>query len=63
MRYGLEKLFEKRMEKHYELLKEGMKTLPEEFENPRSDCHAWGAYPLYYRKKLQKNLDTSNKKE
>ena len=48
LRYGLNELFEKRLEKHYALLNEGLKTIPEEFENPRSDCHAWGAYPLYH---------------
>ena len=24
-----------------------LKTLPEEFGNPRSDCHGWGAHLLY----------------
>jgi hypothetical protein len=53
LRYGLNELFERRLEKHYALLNEGLKTIPEEFENPRSDCHAWGAYPLYYLKKIR----------
>lgn len=48
LRYGLDELFEQRLEKHYALLDSGLKTIPEEFENPRSDCHAWGAYPLYH---------------
>jgi hypothetical protein len=26
----------------------GLKTLPEEFEHPRSDCHGWSAHPLHY---------------
>jgi hypothetical protein len=25
-----------------------LKTLPEEFGNPRSDCHGWGAHLLYH---------------
>ena len=52
--YNLDELFEKRLEKHYALLNEGLKTIPEEFENPRSDCHAWGSYSLYYLNKIRK---------
>ena len=32
----------------FPLLRTGMKTLPEEPEPCRSDCHAWGAHPLYH---------------
>lgn len=46
--YGLEKLFFKRLEKWYALGKEGLKTMPEEFEGPRSDCHAWSSHILYH---------------
>ena len=32
----------------FPLLRTGMKTMPEEPEPCRSDCHAWGAHPLYH---------------
>ena len=46
--YGLTDLYEKRMAKYEKLLSEGLTTLPEEFENPRSDCHAWSSHVLYF---------------
>ncbi|MFA6815888.1 MAG: hypothetical protein WCS73_06295 [Lentisphaeria bacterium] len=55
LRHGFDQLFEKRLEKYYALLDTGLKTIPEEFENPRSDCHAWGAYPLYHYASILKN--------
>ena len=45
---GLDDLYEKRMAKYEALLHEGLTTLPEEFENPRSDCHAWSSHILYF---------------
>ncbi|MFT3787586.1 MAG: hypothetical protein QM770_15705 [Tepidisphaeraceae bacterium] len=30
------------------LVKQGFKTTPETFQNTRSDCHAWGAHPLFH---------------
>lgn len=47
-KYRLDDLFFKRLEKWYALEKEGLKTLPEEFEGPRSDCHAWSSHILYH---------------
>jgi len=55
--HGLDDLYAKRMAKYEGLLKEGLTTLPEEFDNPRSDCHAWSSHILYFaaldRKKKQ----------
>ena len=47
-KYKLDDLFFKRLEKWYALEKDGLKTLPEEFNGPRSDCHAWGSHVLYH---------------
>ncbi len=44
--YGLRDLAAKRMEHFYRLPGLGLTTLPEEFGNPRSDCHAWSAHIL-----------------
>ena len=41
-------LFAKMEALWFPLLGSGMKTLPEEPEPCRSDCHAWGAHPLYH---------------
>lgn len=41
-------LFFKRLERYFDLEKEGLRTLPEEFRNPRSDCHAWSSHVLYH---------------
>ena len=38
----------KRLELWYELEKNGLKTTVEMPEPTRSDCHAWGAHPLYH---------------
>lgn len=46
--YGKTELFEKRMEQWCDLAELGLKTLPEEFTMPRSDCHAWGSHILYH---------------
>lgn len=40
--------FYRRLSKWFALEKQGLRTLPENFENPRSDCHAWSAHPLYH---------------
>jgi hypothetical protein len=37
-----------RMGLWFDLEKVGLKTLPEMPEPTRSDCHAWGAHPLYH---------------
>ena len=39
-------LIEKRLDKYRALLKQNLKTLPEEFDNPRSDCHAWSSHVM-----------------
>lgn len=46
---GLGGLFDRRMACYEKLLGEGLTTLPEEFENPRSDCHAWSSHILCFR--------------
>jgi alpha-L-rhamnosidase len=40
--------FFKRMELWFELPDQGFKTTPEQPEPSRSDCHGWGAHPLYH---------------
>jgi len=37
-----------RMALWFELGAQGFRTTPEEPEPARSDCHAWGAHPLYH---------------
>lgn len=44
----LPELFAARLGKWFGLEGQGLKTLPEKFENPRSDCHAWSAHPLHH---------------
>ncbi|MBQ6474394.1 MAG: hypothetical protein IJJ33_20605, partial [Victivallales bacterium] len=46
--HGLRRLFERRLDRYRELALLGLKTLPEEFTLPRSDCHAWSAHVLYH---------------
>jgi len=41
-------LFYQRLKQWYGLEQKGLKTLPEEFANPRSDCHAWSSHVLYH---------------
>jgi hypothetical protein len=41
-------LFFQRLAQWYKMERTGLKTLPEEFANPRSDCHAWSSHPLYH---------------
>ncbi len=52
-RYGLDRLFERRMAKYLETASDSdLRTMPEVFPNTwwfRSNCHAWGAHPLYWR--------------
>lgn len=38
----------KRMQLWFDLEKHGFKTTPERPEPSRSDCHGWGAHPLYH---------------
>lgn len=41
-------IFDKRISFWSDLVKQGFKTTPECPEPARSDCHAWGAHPLYH---------------
>ena len=41
-------LFLRKIEQWQEKASHGLKTLPEEFGNPRSDCHGWGAHLLFH---------------
>ena len=45
---GLDDLAEKRIGRWRALQEEGLTTFPEEFKNPRSDCHAWSSHILYH---------------
>ena len=45
-KYGLHDLADKRVARFNELLDCGLTTLPEEFHNTRSDCHAWSSHIL-----------------
>ncbi len=40
--------FYSRLKHWFEFDKYGLKTIPEQFNSPRSDCHAWSAHPLYH---------------
>ncbi len=40
-------LSETMMDRYYSLLEQDCTTIPETFEDPRSECHAWGAVILY----------------
>ncbi|MBO5668082.1 MAG: hypothetical protein J6S43_03055 [Lentisphaeria bacterium] len=44
----LPELFTRKIREWMERASHGLKTLPEEFGNPRSDCHGWGAHLLYH---------------
>lgn len=46
--FGLNDLLEKRLDRWRVLADEGLTTFPEEFDNPRSDCHAWSSHILYF---------------
>lgn len=41
-------LFRRKIVQWQEKASHGLKTLPEEFGNPRSDCHGWGAHLLFH---------------
>ena len=41
-------LFLKRLDLWRDYVKDGLRTTPEHPGEPRSDCHAWGAHPLYF---------------
>jgi hypothetical protein len=41
-------LFHERLSPWFDALHMGFRTFPETFENSRSDCHGWGAMPLYH---------------
>jgi hypothetical protein len=47
-RQGRTAAFFKRLEPWAELVDRGLTTTPEKPEPTRSDCHAWGAHPLYH---------------
>ncbi|MPM67349.1 hypothetical protein SDC9_114271 [bioreactor metagenome] len=42
------KLFYRRLARWFVFNDQGLKTLPEEFTHPRSDCHAWSSHILYH---------------
>lgn len=44
----IQPLFDRMEEMWFPLSEMGFKALPEEPEPCRSDCHAWGAHPLYH---------------
>ena len=46
--FGLDDLTRKRLARWERLQDEGLTTFPEEFDNPRSDCHAWSSHILYF---------------
>ena len=45
---NLPELFRRKIDEWINIASHGLKTLPEEFGNPRSDCHGWGAHLLYH---------------
>ena len=45
---GREDIFFKRLSPWNGFLASGFTTVPENFANTRSDCHGWGAHPLYH---------------
>ena len=45
-KFGLEDLKQKRLARWEALRNEGLTTFPEEFDQPRSDCHAWSSHIL-----------------
>ena len=47
-RLGRSDLFRKRLEKWFSMENAGLCTLPENFDNPRSDCHAWSSHILHH---------------
>lgn len=48
-KYRLYSLMDEYLEKWSVLERDGLYTVPEEFTpDTRSDCHAWGAHPLYH---------------
>lgn len=47
-RRGLGNAILKRLQLWFDLPAQGFKTTPESPEPSRSDCHAWGAHPLYH---------------
>ena len=40
--------FLKRLDLWRDYVRDGLRTTPEHPGEPRSDCHAWGAHPLYF---------------
>jgi hypothetical protein len=47
-KFNLTKLLKNRIAKWKKLEDEGLTTFPEEFENPRSDCHAWSSHVMLF---------------
>ena len=47
-KFGLDDLTAKRIAKWEALQDEGLTTFPEEFTNPRSDCHAWSSHVMLF---------------
>ena len=50
---GRADLIRKRGKLWKESLREGLTTYPEEFRDPRSDCHGWGSYILLFDEILE----------
>lgn len=46
--YGLEELLEQRIARYRAVLEKNLTTLPEEFKEPRSDCHAWSSSVMLF---------------
>lgn len=46
--YALEDLLQQRIGRYREVLKNDLTTLPEEFDEPRSDCHAWSSNVMFF---------------
>ncbi len=53
---GRKDWFEQRLDRFRVLVDKGLVTLPEEFDNPRSDCHGWGAHILVLLASRQRSM-------
>ena len=51
-----------RMELWFNLIEQGFKTTPEAPEPTRSDCHGWGAHPLYHDFASLLGIDGKNRR-
>ena len=55
---GRKDWFEQRLDRFRVLVDKGLVTLPEEFDNPRSDCHGWGAHILLFLTDSQQSIQS-----